>query len=70
MAQKRFVHRDLAARNVLVCEGGFVKVADFGLTRDVYESSVYKKLNGGRLPVKWMAVESIFYQTYTSQSDV
>ncbi|XP_067945722.1 fibroblast growth factor receptor-like [Watersipora subatra] len=70
LSQKKFVHRDLAARNILVCEGNVVKIADFGLSRDVYEDSVYTKLNRGKLPVKWMAIESIFDQIYTSQSDV
>ena len=64
------MHRDLAARNVLVCERGVVKIADFGLTRDIYENSVYQKIDAGRLPIKWMAIESIFDQLYTAQSDV
>lgn len=68
--QKRFVHRDLAARNILVCERWVVKIADFGLSRDIYENSVYQKRDGGILPVKWMALESIFDQIYTSKSDV
>ena len=51
LAQKKFVHRDLAARNVLVCGEGVVKIADFGLTRDIYENSVYQKSGGGKLPV-------------------
>lgn len=70
LSQRKFVHRDLAARNVLVCEDEKVKIADFGLTRDIYENSVYQKEGGGRLPVKWMAIESIFDQVYTTKSDV
>ena len=70
LATKKFVHRDLAARNVLVCERHLVKISDFGLTRDVYEDSVYHKAGGGKLPVKWMSIEAIFDQIYTTQSDV
>ena len=37
------VHRDLAARNVLVGENYVMKVADFGLARDVYRNDQYVK---------------------------
>ncbi|XP_063230535.1 tyrosine-protein kinase receptor torso [Bacillus rossius redtenbacheri] len=70
LSGNRVVHRDLAARNVLVCDGLSVKISDFGLSRDVYEQNVYQKKGGGRLPVKWMALESLTYQIYTAQSDV
>ncbi|KAI8479407.1 hypothetical protein Bbelb_428520 [Branchiostoma belcheri] len=70
LASKKFVHRDLAARNVLVCENKVVKISDFGLTRDIYENSEYRKLTGGKLPVRWMSPEAIFDQVYTTQSDV
>lgn len=39
------VHRDLAARNVLLGENYVVKVADFGLARDVYKDDTYIKVS-------------------------
>lgn len=70
LARKGFVHRDLAARNVLVGERKIAKVADFGLTRHVYEEKVYHAKRNRKLPLKWMSVEAIFDQTFTTQSDV
>lgn len=37
------IHRDLAARNVLVTEDNVMKIADFGLARDVHNLDYYKK---------------------------
>lgn len=42
LAAQRFVHRDLACRNCLVSEGPVVKIADFGMSRDVYTCDYYK----------------------------
>ena len=70
LAGKGFVHRDLAARNVLVGEHKIGKVADFGLTRHVYEEEVYHAKSSRKLPLKWMSIEAIFDQTFTTQSDV
>jgi hypothetical protein len=47
-----------------------VKVADFGLCRDVYERGYYKSDNKKKLPIRWMAPESIEKGQYTSKSDV
>jgi serine/threonine protein kinase len=69
LASKRCVHRDLAARNVLVSENNILKIADFGLARNI-QGDYYRKTTDGRLPVKWMAIESLTNQVYTSQSDV
>lgn len=37
------IHRDLAARNVLVTEDNVMKIADFGLARDIHHIDYYKK---------------------------
>nr|AAZ57203.1 HOOK3-RET fusion protein [Homo sapiens] len=70
LAEMKLVHRDLAARNILVAEGRKMKISDFGLSRDVYEEDSYVKRSQGRIPVKWMAIESLFDHIYTTQSDV
>uniref|UniRef100_A0A182JGR0 Uncharacterized protein n=1 Tax=Anopheles atroparvus TaxID=41427 RepID=A0A182JGR0_ANOAO len=66
----KLVHRDLAARNVLLAEGKVCKISDLGLTRDVYEDDAYLKKSKDRVPVKWMAPESLADHIYTSKSDV
>ncbi|XP_048125496.1 fibroblast growth factor receptor 2 isoform X3 [Alosa alosa] len=69
LASQKCIHRDLAARNVLVTESNVMKIADFGLARDVHNIDYYKKTTNG-LPVKWMAPEALFDRVYTHQSDV
>jgi len=66
---KHFVHRDVAARNVLVSLEDCVKLADFGLSRSLTEQCYYKATKG-KLPIKWMAPESINFRRFTTLSDV
>lgn len=47
-----------------------MKIADFGLARDINSTDYYRKTTDGRLPVKWMAPEALFHRKYSSQSDV
>ncbi|KAA8593364.1 macrophage-stimulating protein receptor [Etheostoma spectabile] len=72
LAQKKFVHRDLAARNCMLDETYTVKVADFGMARDIYDKEYYSIQDHKRvkLPVKWMALESLQTQKFTTKSDV
>ncbi|CAH3190079.1 unnamed protein product [Porites lobata] len=69
LAEKNLVHRDLAARNVLVGHDNRVKVSDFGLMRQIYED-VKGSEKSKKLPVKWMAPESLYRSTFTIKSDV
>ncbi|XP_051060688.1 macrophage-stimulating protein receptor isoform X2 [Phodopus roborovskii] len=72
LAEQKFVHRDLAARNCMLDESFTVKVADFGLARDVLDKEYYsvRQQRHARLPVKWMALESLQTYRFTTKSDV
>lgn len=71
LSDLKFVHRDLAARNCMLDEDHTVKVADFGLSRDIYERDYYSSDNKKtKLPVKWMAPESLEKGTYNTKTDV
>ncbi|KAM7142407.1 insulin receptor isoform 5-T5 [Molossus nigricans] len=67
---KKFVHRDLAARNCMVAHDFTVKIGDFGMTRDIYETDYYRKGGKGLLPVRWMAPESLKDGVFTTSSDM
>lgn len=55
---------------MLVSDDYILKIADFGLARDIHCNDYYRKTTDGRLPVKWMAPEALFHRVYTTQSDV
>jgi L1 cell adhesion molecule len=70
LEDKRLVHRDLAARNVLVQTPSCVKITDFGLAKllDINEDEY--KAAGGKMPIKWLALECIAQRVFTHKSDV
>jgi len=70
LTKVKCVHRDLACRNVLLGKNFIPMVSDFGLARDIYESGAYETTSGGKLPVRWMALESLQDYSYTTESDV
>ena len=65
----KFIHRDLAARNCLVGDNFLVKVADFGLSKNLYDSCYYRFKGSAILPIRWMAPEC-FYGRFSEKSDV
>ncbi|OTF72281.1 hypothetical protein BLA29_014724, partial [Euroglyphus maynei] len=72
LSQQNFVHRDLAARNCLLDKNNIVKISDFGLSR-FYEAdkNYYKVMNNEtQLPLRWMALESLTDNRFTTKSDV
>ncbi|XP_004839898.1 epidermal growth factor receptor isoform X1 [Heterocephalus glaber] len=70
LEDRRLVHRDLAARNVLVKTPQHVKITDFGLAKLLGAEEKEYHAEGGKVPIKWMALESILHRIYTHQSDV
>ncbi|ESO98472.1 hypothetical protein LOTGIDRAFT_54120, partial [Lottia gigantea] len=70
LTDKKFVHRDLATRNILLSNEKLLKISDFGLTRDVYLTNMYRPTSSRKLPYKWMPLETIFDQIFTMKSDV
>ncbi|RXM30968.1 hypothetical protein EOD39_7382 [Acipenser ruthenus] len=70
LEDRHLVHRDLAARNVLVKTPQHVKITDFGLAKLLNADEKEYHADGGKVPIKWMALESILQRIYTHQSDV
>ena len=67
--RNNLVHRELAARNVLVGHDNQIKVSDFGLMRQIYEDAS-SSAKSKKIPVKWVAPESLYEGLYTTKSDV
>ncbi|CAH3175838.1 unnamed protein product [Porites evermanni] len=70
LAEMKFVHRDMAARNCLVGDNMVVKIADFGMSRDIYASEYYKMSKETLLPIRWLAPEAFLYGKFSLKSDV
>ena len=69
LASLNFVHRDLATRNCLVGNDFVVKLSDFGLSRNLYQSNYYRIQCNAILPIRWMATES-YYGKFSEKTDV
>ena len=69
LASHGFIHRDLAARNCLVGEDYIVKIADFGMTQDLYNESYFVMQGKAIVPIRWMAPEC-FFGKFSAKTDV
>uniref|UniRef100_A0A670HUD7 Tyrosine-protein kinase receptor n=1 Tax=Podarcis muralis TaxID=64176 RepID=A0A670HUD7_PODMU len=72
LEENHFIHRDIAARNcLLTCKGPgrIAKIGDFGMARDIYRASYYRKGGCAMLPVKWMPPEAFMEGIFTSKTD-
>ena len=55
---------------------GVIKVADFGLSEDVYMNNYFRMTEDSsagkevKLPIKWMALESIHDGLFSEKTDV
>ncbi len=70
LSSKKVLHGDLACRNILLASNNVVKISDFGLARNIYGKSYYKKESRTPMPIRWMALESLIDGKFTSKSDV
>ncbi|CAB3408822.1 unnamed protein product [Caenorhabditis bovis] len=61
------IHRDIAARNCLYSNDKVVKLSDFGLSRI---GNSYKLCTSQKLPIKWLAAETITTLFFTFKTDV
>uniref|UniRef100_UPI00398F2C19 ALK tyrosine kinase receptor-like n=1 Tax=Pristiophorus japonicus TaxID=55135 RepID=UPI00398F2C19 len=72
LEENHFIHRDIAARNCLLTfkgTGRVAKIGDFGMARDIYRASYYRKGGRAMLPVKWMPPEAFMEGIFTSKTD-
>ncbi|TNM99845.1 hypothetical protein fugu_012878 [Takifugu bimaculatus] len=70
LSGRHFLHRDLAARNCMLRDDMTVCVADFGLSKKIYSGDYYRQGRIAKMPVKWIAVESLADRVFTIKSDV
>ncbi|NXC37123.1 MERTK kinase, partial [Campylorhamphus procurvoides] len=70
LSSRNFLHRDLAARNCMLRDDMTVCVADFGLSKKIYSGDYYRQGRIAKMPVKWIAIESLADRVYTTKSDV
>ncbi|XP_059421692.1 tyrosine-protein kinase Mer-like [Carassius carassius] len=70
LSGRSFLHRDLAARNCMLRDDMSVCVADFGLSKKIYSGDYYRQGRIAKMPVKWIALESLADRVFTVKSDV
>ncbi|KAK0409644.1 hypothetical protein QR680_004672 [Steinernema hermaphroditum] len=67
LEKQNCIHRDIAARNCLLTDRNEVKISDFGMS-DERKQVTDDKLD--KVPVKWLAPETMQNKIYSAKSDV
>ncbi|XP_077865911.1 tyrosine kinase receptor Cad96Ca-like [Saccoglossus kowalevskii] len=70
LAERDCILRSLAAKNIQVGKAKTCKIADLGMSTAVIDSKEFEARTCGRLPLRWMAIESIMDCVYTTKSDI
>ncbi|PNJ20026.1 MERTK isoform 8, partial [Pongo abelii] len=75
-ARNCITHLAILARSPASCSYCMLRddmtvcVADFGLSKKIYSGDYYRQGRIAKMPVKWIAIESLADRVYTSKSDV
>ncbi|KAA3679489.1 uncharacterized protein DEA37_0014154 [Paragonimus westermani] len=68
------IHRDLATRNVLVTAKDHLQITDFGLAKMLEPEDEENKgeviVRSGRVPIRWLAIETLAHGRYSFKTDV
>ncbi|KAK1168720.1 tyrosine-protein kinase RYK isoform X2 [Acipenser oxyrinchus oxyrinchus] len=70
LARREVIHKDLAARNCVIDDGMQVKITDNALARDLFPMDYHCLGDNENRPVRWMALESLVNNDFSSASDV
>ncbi|XP_053077410.1 tyrosine-protein kinase RYK isoform X3 [Acinonyx jubatus] len=70
LARREVIHKDLAARNCLIDDTLQVKITDNALSRDLFPMDYHCLGDNENRPVRWMALESLVNNEFSSASDV
>ncbi|XP_077682348.1 tyrosine-protein kinase RYK isoform X4 [Eretmochelys imbricata] len=70
LSRREVIHKDLAARNCVIDDALQVKITDNALSRDLFPMDYHCLGDNENRPVRWMALESLVNNEFSSASDV
>uniref|UniRef100_A0A672MIH4 Tyrosine-protein kinase RYK n=1 Tax=Sinocyclocheilus grahami TaxID=75366 RepID=A0A672MIH4_SINGR len=70
LSRREVIHKDLAARNCVIDNSMQVKITDNALARDLFPMDYHCLGDNENRPVRWMALESLLNNDFSSASDV